>query len=143
MKHALASLVFILVSGLAFAEQKADFEDYELHYIILNTTELAPQIADKYDITRSGKRAFINLSILKKTDDGYAQAVTADIHVNQRSLVGQQSEIPLREIKEGGAVYYIGDFQIFDRETLWFDIKFTVDQESEQNFSFSQQVWQN
>lgn len=135
-------LLVLLLVGAVHAEQKVDFNGHELHYIVLNTTEISAQVAQKYDIIRSGKRAFINLSVLRQTSDGYGQPVSADITAIERSLLGQMLKINLQEIREGSAIYYIGTFPIIDRETLWFDIDLTVDNGPSFDFSFPQKVWQ-
>lgn len=135
-------LLVLLLVGAVHAEQKVDFSGHELHYIVLNTTEISAQVAQKYDIIRSGKRAFINLSVLRQTSDGYGQPVSADITAIERSLLGQMLKINLQEIREGSAIYYIGTFPIIDRETLWFDIDLTVDNGPSFDFSFPQKVWQ-
>lgn len=137
-----SSLIFFICSTMSFAEQKVEFNGYEMHYIVLNTTVLAPAVANNYDITRSGRRAFINLALLKQTDDGHGMPVAADITALQRTLVGQRLDIELTEIREGDAIYYIGTFPILDRETLWFDIELTVNDGPSFDFSFSDQVWQ-
>lgn len=137
-----ALLLFSLLSVAATAEQKVEFDGYELHYIVLNTTDIPPQVAEQYGIVRSGKRAFINLSVLKQTADGYGTPVTADIRAVERSLIGQTLAIELEEIREGTAIYYIGTFPIIHRETLWFDLELEVTDGPSYDFSFPQQVWQ-
>lgn len=138
-----ALVVFLLSVCLSavWAEQKVDFGEYELHYIVLNTTEIAPDIAARYNLVRSGKRAMMNLSVLKKTDDGYGQPVTAEITAIERTLLGQTFDIELTEITEGTAIYYIGDFPIIDREQLWFDISLKVTGGPSFTTTFQQQVW--
>ena len=131
----------IMLSALSLAEQKVDFAGYELHYIVLNTTEIPPAVAETYDIVRSGKRAFINLSILKKTDDGYGIPTAAAVTGVQRTLLGQRQTIDLQEIREGDAIYYIGTFTILNQETLWFDIDLTVQGGPSFEYSFPQKVW--
>ena len=130
------------ISVTATAEQKVEFDGHELHYIVLNTTDIPPQVAEQYDIVRSGKRAFINLSVLRQTDDGYGTPVSADISAVQRSLIGQTLDIDLAEIREGDAIYYIGTFPIINRETLWFDVTLSVPNGPDYELSFPQQVWQ-
>lgn len=146
LKNVLTSTLFALsslvLSSSLWAEQKIDFANHELHYIVLNTTEIPAEIAKQYDISRSRKRAFINLSILEKTADGYGKPVAADVSALQRSLVGQRAEIELQEIREGDAIYYIGDFHIINREILWFDVALKLEDGVEFDYSFSQQVWQ-
>ena len=142
MKTLITTLLLSVLSLTALAEQKVEFNGYEMHYIVLNTTEVPADIAKQYQFNRSGKRAFINLSILKQTDDGYGTAVPATISAVERTLLGQQLEISLREIREGDAIYYIGDFPIFDREVLWFDVNLTLQDGTEYSYTFEQQVWQ-
>ena len=137
-----ATLVtLMMLSALSLAEQKVDFAGYELHYIVLNTTEIPPAVAETYDIVRSGKRAFINLSILKKTGDGYGIPTAAAVTGVQRTLLGQRQTIDLQEIREGDAIYYIGTFTILNQETLWFDIDLTVQGGPSFEYSFPQKVW--
>ena len=142
LKRLAAGALLFTLSLLAWAEQKVEFSHYELHYIVLNTTEIPPQVAQLYNITRSGKQAFINLSVLQKTIGDYGTPVAASLTARQRSLVGQTSLINLREIREGDAIYYIGTFRIFDQETLWFDIELELNDGTTFDYSFAQKVWQ-
>jgi hypothetical protein len=142
LRQLLVASTLALLSTLGWAEQKVDFSGHELHYIILNTTELPAAVAARYQIVRSGKRAFINLSILAKTADGFGTPVSAQVSARQRTLIGQIAQIELQEIREGDAVYYIGSFEILNRENLWFDIDLTVTDGPAFEFSFPQQVWQ-
>ncbi|MEJ2041771.1 MAG: DUF4426 domain-containing protein [Reinekea sp.] len=142
MKTLITTLLFSVLSVTALAEQKVEFNGYEMHYIVLNTTEVPADIAKRYQFNRSGKRAFINLSILKQTDDGYGSAVPATVNAVERTLLGQKLDISLREIREGDAIYYIGDFPIFDREVLWFDVNLTLQDGTQFSYTFDQQVWQ-
>ncbi|MFQ3229266.1 DUF4426 domain-containing protein [Reinekea sp.] len=144
-KHLLFSL-FVLgasVLNLTYAEQKVEFNGYELHYIVLNTTELSPEIAKRYNISRSGKRAFVNLSVLKQDGENIPYAVDANVTALQRNLMGQRGDISLRTFKEGEAIYHIGDFLIFDRETIWLDIVVSIEGEEPFEFTFPQQVWRD
>lgn len=136
-------LGLLLVAALAplWAQQKVDFDNYELHYIVLNTTELQPDIAARYNITRSGRRAFINLSVLEKQPGTIAKAVEANVTAVQRNLLGQRANIPLTTIREGQAIYHLGDFLIFDQETIWFDLEVQVEGLAPFSFTFPQKVW--
>ncbi len=141
LKNVLLVSVALLMSSFALSEQKVDFGEYELHYIVLNTTEIPPAIAETYSIVRSGKRAFINLSILKKTDNGYGVPTAATVSALQRTLLGQRSDIELQEIKEGDAIYYIGTFTIINQEILWFDINLSLEDGTQFSYTFDQKVW--
>lgn len=138
----LAAACALLLSA-AHAEQKVEFNGYELHYIVLNTTELSPEIAKRYNINRSGKRAFVNLSVLKQDGQNIPFAVEANVTALQRNLMGQRGDISLRTFKEGDAIYHIGDFLIFDKETIWLDINVEIEGEEPFEFTFPQQVWRD
>ena len=51
-------------------------------------------------------------------------AIPYDKHNN---LLGQTRDLQLREIREGDAIYYIGEFPIVDRETIRFSLQVTPD----------------
>lgn len=141
LKLFLALVSLGLTSYTVQAEQKTEFNGHELHYIVLNTTELPAEIANTYGITRSGQRAFINLSVLHKEDNGYHTPVPADVTAIHRNLIGQTKTIELQEIREGDAIYYIGTFKMYDQDVLWFDVEVSVKDTPVYDFSFSQKVW--
>lgn len=142
VKRVACALVLGAATCLAIAEQKVDFDKYELHYIVLNTTVLNAEVAKQHGIARSRKRAFINLAVLTQSEDGYGEPVAVELTASQRSLIGQRSQIQLAEIREGRAIYYIGSFEILNREMLWFDIALKVPLGPDFEFTFAQQVWQ-
>lgn len=142
LRNALLIVITMACTSLSYAEQKVAFDGHELHYIVFNSTEIAPDIAENYGLVRSGRRAFINLAVLEMVDERYGTPVPADITVTQRSLLGQQQNIPLTEIREGSAIYYIATFPIIDREVLWFDVDLVVDDGPSFQFTFDEQVWQ-
>lgn len=93
------STLFIVLFGLlslsAQAEQKVVFNgDYELHYIVFNSTMLQPDIARQYNLPRAGRSAIVNLSVLQQQDDGVATPVEATVSLSVRDLLGQQRTIP-------------------------------------------------
>jgi len=48
--------------------------------------------------------------------------VTAVISGGKRNLLGQTSNIEFREIQEGNAIYYIGEFEFSNAERVRFNI---------------------
>lgn len=104
------------------AENAKDFAEYTVHFNALATDMLPPKSARDYRITRSRNRGMINITVLKKVPDSLGQPVHARVEVDAENLVGQRRAIKLREIREGEAIYYIGEFRISNEETL----KFTV-----------------
>lgn len=114
----------LLLSQTALAERSEQFGDYVVHYNALTTDILEPRVAQQYGIKRSKNRAMLNISILKMSPDRpLGQAVTAEISAMGSTLTGVQRVFDLREVHEGEAIYYIGDFPIAHRDALNFEIK--------------------
>lgn len=119
----LLALVSLLASGAASAEQ-AEFSnaggDYEIHYIAVNSTFLQPEIAAQYNIVRSARSAFLNIAVLRKEADGSTTPVTAVLSGSKHNMLQQSEELTFSEVREGAAVYYIGQFGFSNAEILRF-----------------------
>lgn len=123
--HLLSLLGLLLLPLLANAENSTRIPGYTIHHNVITTDFLSPGIASAYRIIRSENRAMINISIIKDEPGTTGKAVTASVRARAINLLGQQRSIHLREIREGEAVYYIGDFIIADRNPLIFMIDVT------------------
>ena len=105
--------------ALANAEQSQTFGDYTVHYIAVNSTFISPEIADRYGIVRSARNAFLNISVIKNT----GRAVSARVTGEKANFLSQNSMINFIEVKEGDAIYYIGQFEFSNAENLRFNIE--------------------
>ena len=106
-------------------ESFKDFGDYVVHFNALGTDQLTPEVAANYGIVRSKNRAMLSVSILEKREGTMGTAVTGSVSASAINLTGQLKNIPLREIQEREAVYYIGETGIADGETLIFTVDAT------------------
>lgn len=106
-------------------ESSRDFGDYVVHFNALTTDQLNQQIAEQYDIVRSDRRAMLNVSILEKRDGDTNVPVPGSVTTQAINLTGQLKDMPMREIREGDAIYYIGETAVSDGETLVFTIDVT------------------
>ena len=113
----LSVCVLWLSAATAHAESQV-FGDYTIHYIAVNTTFLTPEIAGQYHIKRSNRGAFLNIAVLKNNANGSTTPVTAVLKGGKRNLLQQSSDITFREIREGESIYYIGEFDFSNAETL-------------------------
>jgi hypothetical protein len=104
-------------------ERYEDFGSHVLYFNAQPTADLQPEIAKQYGIVRSKKRAMLNVSIVKKLPGSTGQPVPGEVTVTASNLTGQLKNVTLREIKDGGAVYYIADLPVANGETLKFDIE--------------------
>ncbi len=117
----LFSLMLIL-SGAASAENSQDFGDYVVHFNALNTNHLPPGATREYGIKRSKNRGMMNIAVLNKIMGTAGKPVAADVSAEASNLTGQKRDVKLREVREGTAIYYIGDFPITHEEVLRFTV---------------------
>lgn len=113
----------LLLPVTASADNSKDFGQFVIHYNAMATDMVPPQVARKHRITRSRNRGMINITVLKKILGSPGQPVHAHVDVNARNLTGQGRTIHMREIREGNAIYYIGEFGVANEETLNFDVR--------------------
>ena len=121
---ALFGLLLLPLTGNA--ENSTAAGEYTIHHNALTTDTLNPQVAASYGIQRSNNRGMVTVSIVKQVPGTTGQSVAGKIKMTTRNLMGQPREIPLREVREGKAIYYIADFPVANREHLMFDIDATV-----------------
>jgi len=141
---ATAALAFLL-PFMAAAEQSQKFGDYTIHYIAFTTDQLTPEVAKYYQIPRSKNRVLVNISVLKKTSDKVlGTPVRAKVVGEAKNLSEQLREVKLREIVEENAIYYIGDTQINNEETLRYTFQITPEGEAKPyQLSFQEQFYTN
>lgn len=132
----------MMTLGLAHAEQKVEFRGHELHYIVLNSTNLSPEIASQYGLQRSSRMALLNLAVLEQQPDGVPRPVEADVSVRVRNLIGQAQGVDLQVVREQDAIYHLGQVRINDREVLWFDVTVELPGQPVFEYSFSQEMWE-
>lgn len=106
----------------ASAQNMVESGGYVVHYNALSTMQLTPEIARNYRITRSPNRAFMNISVQRRGEDGLPFAVPAEVEASATNLTGQRRNLSVREVRDGDALYYIAETGISNRETLVFDV---------------------
>lgn len=110
---------------LAGAENSTKQAGYTVHHNALPTAMLTPEVAGNYRIVRSKYRGLLNVSVIRDEAGTTGTPVTADVNATATSLIGKIHEIPMREVREAEAIYYIGDYPIVDNETLTFSLEVT------------------
>jgi hypothetical protein len=139
MKTPLSLLALALFLPFAVqAEQAQKFGDVEIHYNALSTNDLAPEVARNYKLTRSKSRGLLTISVLKKNSMGASYPVPAEVKVNAITVYNQLVSVDMREIKEGSAIYYLGEYGIVPTESLKFNIS-VKPEGSAQPYSFEYQ----
>ena len=111
-------LALAALSSLAHADQKEDVGPYEIHYSVIPSGFLTPEVAQNYGITRSKAIGLINISILEKQESGLPKPVSALIEGRLINDIRQDRPLSFRRIEEGEAIYYLSQFQFSEGERL-------------------------
>jgi hypothetical protein len=109
-----------------------EFGVYAMHFNAISTNQLPPDVARAYNIVRSKNRAMLNIAVIKDVDGTPGVSVSGDVSATATNLTGQRKNLTLRRIKEGEAIYYIGDVAVANAETLVFNISATPEGETEE-----------
>ncbi|MFP5381503.1 MAG: DUF4426 domain-containing protein [Gammaproteobacteria bacterium] len=142
MKHLLAALCLGAVASFAaHAEIAQKFGDVEIHYNALSTEDLLPEVARSYKIERSKTRGILTLSILKRNKLGALNPVPGKLAVYLVNPQQQLANIDMREVREGTAIYYLGEFRVTPPETLNFTASVEVEAEPKREIKFKQKFY--
>ena len=120
---ALLALLAGLGLGPALAENATKIPGYTIHHNAITTDQLAPDVARSYGIQRSRNRGLLNVSVIKDVPGTTGTAATATVKATSRNLQGLIRELPMREVRDGTAVYYLGEFPVEHQETLSFTVQ--------------------
>ena len=137
-------LLMLASVPVANAEQAKVFGDYAIHYSTFTTDMLTEEVARGYNITRSKGRALLNISVLKKVLDTTTKPVRATVVASATNLSAQLKNLEIKEISDQGAIYYIAEIPVADRETLNFNISVTPEGETNAyTLTFQQEFFTN
>lgn len=106
----------------------AMFGDYTVYFHAVTTDEVPAEVAKTVGIVRARNRALLNVSV---QNTATTEAVTAEVSVKTVNLTGQLKNMTMRQVEQGGAIYYLGEVSVANRETLIFDITVTPTGETE------------
>jgi hypothetical protein len=141
MKHLLAALFLSSVAASAHAEIAQKFGSLEVHYNALTTDSLLPEVARAYKLERSKTRGLVTMSILKPNTVGALTPMPAKLTVYVTNLNQQLANVVMREVREGTAIYYLGEFRVAPPDTLKFTATVEVEGEPKREVVFSQKFY--
>ena len=124
MARTFALLLLLAIALPAWADNSTRAGGYVVHHNALPTTQLTPDVARQYGITRSANRALVNISV-RQGEPGSDRAVPAQVSLVATNLSGQRLDLRAREVREGDAVYYLAEARIVGTDTLVFELEVT------------------
>ncbi|NMH59257.1 DUF4426 domain-containing protein [Alteromonas ponticola] len=121
----------------AMAEQKQVLGDYEVHYMVVNSTFFTPEVARNYDLVRSRYNALINIAVLDKDSK---KALDVALSGKATNLIGTTKPLNFKKVKEGESIYYLATLPVNDAETYRFVINVQIGNDSKQ-LKFQQKIY--
>ena len=133
MRHARFVLItLVLLTSLhALADSSTPAGDYVIHHHALTTDTLDPAVARTNGILRSKFRGMLNVTVIKGQPGTGGRSVGARVEVNAGEPDQPAKRLPMREIRMGEDVYYIGEFPVKDLQVMAFTIEVTPEKTSE------------
>jgi hypothetical protein len=124
------TLGILIASGLltaqsAWAEGPVTVGAYSIYANAMTAETLNPEIANLYRIQRSKLNGVLTVSVVKPHPDGTRENVPARVEATARTGDGPAGMIPMREIRVGEGVSYVGQFPIADLQIVDFEIQVT------------------
>ena len=119
---ALLALFCMAFTLPAQAAGHKDFGEYQVHWSVLPSTFIAPEVAKANDLQRSKGIGIVNISILKENEDGTLSPVSGQVEGKVTNDVQQVRFLAFRRIQEGDAVYFISEYQYSSGELMTFTI---------------------
>jgi hypothetical protein len=128
----MAALILVLgifaVPTSLQAQQSLELGEYVIHYNALKTNLLPAQMAQAYGIQRSDNHAMLNVTVLKRGEDGPDTPMEAKVIAGAVNLSGQRRTIDMNKISDAsGAVYYIGILRVYNLEQLNFSLTVEIE----------------
>lgn len=128
MKHRL--LVGSIALGLSVAAaaeaHRVASGKLEMQVEALPTTRLSPEAMRAYKIEPAPDRGLLTVRITRSARPGKAETVAAQVYAGAMTRNHQLLSIPLREVREGGSVYYLGEYRVTPPDELRFMVNANV-----------------
>ncbi|MDQ3286848.1 MAG: DUF4426 domain-containing protein [Pseudomonadota bacterium] len=86
------------------------------------TSALGDAVARRYGI-RSSEETILLLVGLRRGPDANETSVPAEVSVTVTDLSGQRQDVPMRELRSGELLDYVGTVDISGPDTLRFDVR--------------------
>lgn len=120
IRNMLFALLLLPLAFTSNAEGMKQMGDWDVHYMVVNSTFFSPEIAHEYGIVRSKYNVLVNISVL---DSKSQEAQTVGIQGIATNLLGTEKKLNFKKVKEGDAIYYLAVFDFRNEETYRFDIE--------------------
>jgi len=91
---------------------------YEMRYAALQATLLPAEVIAPYGIPQRSDRLVVNISLLERRSGSLPVAIESEVAGSWRRLVGEPQALAFRAVVAGGAVSYVAEAPLQDREPI-------------------------
>lgn len=116
-------LAALLLAGAARAEQLARDGAFIVHYAALPSTSIPADVAQRFGLRRSARRAVLVLNAQRDDGAGQPTPVPASGIGQARNLIGHVQSLQLRPAREGDVHYLLAEFEALDQEILTLEVE--------------------
>ena len=120
MRRFVISVMLLLCSLGAAAEQYVDDGPFRVHYAAVNTTALTPEVARQFGVARTRNEILLVLNAQQQIDGRYVP-VPATASGTATTLLGHVQTLELRAVREADVHYVVASFQTLDGEFMTID----------------------
>jgi hypothetical protein len=135
--RALIIAVLLCCAHGASAAQFVVIGDLEVHYVVVNTLFLEPDVAARHGIVRARDRAILNVSVIGP--DGHPR--DARVEGSARNLLDQTLPLEFARITEGEAIYFIASIRHTDQDVLRFRLAIDDRAGTAGEVEFQERLW--
>ncbi len=119
-------LVACLIPASPLAGDISRLGDLELHCAALPSTELTPEAAKAYNVTPEPGRGLLTVTLMRRNGHGEAKSVPGQVYAGAINQNNQVTSIPIREVRDQGQIYYLGEYRVTPPDTLRFLVNANV-----------------
>lgn len=114
----LALFLAVFLAAPYGAEQSIEVEGYDVHYSVVPSTFIQPEVAEKHNIVRADNRAVITITVRHDADLTSLDSVAGYF----KNLLSQEITLDFELIEDGDTQYYLASFLYTNEEPLTFHI---------------------
>ena len=120
--HAALSSALLLAPVIAQADghDVVRLGDLEMHCVAQSTAALTPEAAHNFNVTRAPDRGLLTIALFRHTGQGQTETQAGQVFAGAINQGNTLTNIPVREVRQGPAVYYLGEFRLQPPDSLRF-----------------------
>jgi hypothetical protein len=127
LRNSLAIIALFLALSLTAPANEIEFDGYTVHYTVVTTDLLSPEVARAYGLSRSRNRALVNIVVMETDASGSTRSIPARVQGTGVNLNQQSRAMRFREVRDADAYYHLAEIPIRRGEVINFSLQIRTD----------------